>query len=179
MERVVRACLPGLLRAARAAGLTEARAEDAVANSLLVFVERAADFDGRARPCTWIHGILVRTIWKERLELRREAAHDELEEVVDSRFDAAGRWRRPPAGPLEQLLRGEMQRELADCLAGLPERQRLAFTLRELEGFDTAELCKILDVSANNLGVLLHRARHALRDCLEAKGFAGSSDAAL
>jgi RNA polymerase sigma-70 factor (ECF subfamily) len=179
LERVIRSCLPGLLRTARSAGLPADRAEDAVQAALLVFVQRAADFDGSARPGTWIHGILARKIWEARRSEGRDAEREELDEVHASRFDAAGSWVRPPAGPVEALARGEFRRELADCLDGLSERQRMAFTLREVEGFDLADICKILGVSANNLGVILFRARTGLRECLESKGFEGSGDVAV
>ena len=46
----------------------------------------------------------------------------------------------------------------------------MAFVLREVEELDTQEICKILDVTATNMGVLLHRARTRLRECLEKKG---------
>lgn len=179
LEAVVRECLPGLLRTAMAAGLTRDRAEDAVQGALLVFVQRAPDFDGRARASTWIHGILVRKIWEERRGVRRDTAHEDIDRVVDGRFDIDGRWVRPPTGPDEALVRGEVRQQLASCLEALPDRQRVAFTLREVEGFETPEVCNILDVTANNLGVLLYRARNGLRECLESKGFEGSSDAAL
>lgn len=179
MEAVVRECLPGLLRTAMAAGLPRDRAEDAVQAALLVFVQRAPDFDGRARVSTWIHGILVRKIWEERRGVRREGKRQDVDELVDSRFDGDGGWMRPPKGPDEALARGEVRRELTSCLEALPDRQRVAFTLREVEGFETGEVCNILDVSANNLGVLLYRARNGLRECLESKGFEGSRDAAV
>ena len=46
----------------------------------------------------------------------------------------------------------------------------MAFVLREVEGMDTKEICKILEITSTNLGVLLHRVRNRLRECLEAKG---------
>ena len=179
MEAVVRESLPGLLRTAYAAGLQRDRAEDAVQVALLVFVQRAPDFDGRARVSTWIHGILVRKIWEERRGAQRDGKQQDIDQVVEDRFDADGRWVRPPKGPDEALAQGEVRRELTSCLESLPDRQRVAFTLREVEGFETGEVCNILDVSANNLGVLLYRARNGLRECLESKGFEGSSDAAV
>lgn len=51
-----------------------------------------------------------------------------------------------------------------------PAAQRLAFYLREVEGLPTAEICKILGVSATNLGVMLYRLRNRARECLEGKG---------
>ena len=46
----------------------------------------------------------------------------------------------------------------------------MAFVLREIEELETEEICKILDVTRTNIGVLLHRARNRLRECLETKG---------
>ncbi len=45
--------------------------------------------------------------------------------------------------------------------------------LGEVEGLDTDEICKILEVTRTNLGVLLYRARNRLRECLESKGVRG------
>jgi len=176
LEAVVRECLPSLMRTARAAGLPRERAEDAVQASLLVFVKRAAEFDGRARASTWIHGILVRKIWEERRGQQKDSVHEEIDAVMERRFDQRGNWTRPPRGPIEALARGELRGHLDSCLEALPDRQRLAFSLREVEGFETAEICKILEVTPNNLGVLLYRARNGLRECLESKGYQGSGD---
>lgn len=45
------------------------------------------------------------------------------------------------------------------------------FTLRELDGLSTDEICKILNVSWVNVWVILHRARLRLRECLETRWF--------
>lgn len=177
LEAVIRHCLPGLLRAARAAGLAADRAEDAVQSAVLVFVRRADEFDGRAQASTWIHGILVRTIHEQRRLIHRDEDREDIDAVMEARFDPQGSWIRPPRGPAGDLAISEVKQALGACLDLVPDRQRLAFVLREVEGFETDEICKILDVSANNLGVLLYRARNRLRECLEAKGMEGSSDA--
>jgi RNA polymerase sigma-70 factor (ECF subfamily) len=175
----MRECLPGLMRSAMAAGLPGDRAEDAVQAALLVFLRRAGDFDGRARVSTWIHGILMRKVLEERRALHRESEGEDIERTMESRFGSDGRWVRRPEGPEEALARGLLRRELTACLDALPDRQRVAFSLREVEGFETEEICNILGVTANNLGVLLFRARNHLRECLESKGIGGSEDAAL
>ena len=179
LEEIIRDVLPGLLRAARAAGLSSDRAEDTVQASVLVFLRRLQHFDGRARVATWIHGILVHKIAEERRILRRDDAREDIDEVMEARFDHDGNWARPPQGPGEDLAAGEVHRLLGLCLDEVPDRQRLAFVLREVEGFETEEICNILQVSANNLGVLLFRARNRLRECLESKGMKGSEDARL
>ena len=56
------------------------------------------------------------------------------------------------------------------CMELLPDAQRFAFVLREVEELSTGEICKILGVTRTNLGVMLYRARNRLRECLESKG---------
>jgi len=179
LDEVVHECLPALLRAARAAGLDREAAEDAVQDTFLVFVRRAHEFDGRARASTWLYGILMKKIAERRKTLSRDAGREDIDEVMEARFGGDGRWVRPPRGPTEELARGEVRRHLGDCLEELPDRQRQAFVLREVEELETEEVCNVLAVSANNLGVLLYRARNRLRECLEAKGLGGSADAAM
>lgn len=176
---VIHECVPGLLRTAQAAGLSIDRAEDVVQDTMVVFLRRAHEFDGRARVSTWIHGILLRRIQEERRIIRRDDDREDIDATMEARFDHEGSWARPPRGPGDDLARSEVQRMLRSCLEDVPDRQRVAFTLREVEGFETEEICKILDVSANNLGVLLYRARNRLRECLESKGLEGSGDAVL
>ena len=57
------------------------------------------------------------------------------------------------------------------CLYRLPEASARIFTMREVLGFDTDEICKTLSITTNNCFVQLHRARLALRACLGANWF--------
>ena len=177
LRTVVRENLPMLLRAARAAGLSPDRAEDAVQETLLTFLRRAHEFDGRAQVRTWLYGILVNKAAHERAGARRAGETEDIDAVVESRFDASGRWSRPPRGPDARADLPRVRAWLDDCLDTLPDRRRSAFVLREVEELPTAEICKILDVTPNNLGVLLFRARNGLRECLEAKGLRSRHDA--
>ena len=52
------------------------------------------------------------------------------------------------------------------AILALPERLREVFVLRELEGLSTEEVAAILDLSAGNVKVRLHRARLWLRERL-------------
>lgn len=52
-------------------------------------------------------------------------------------------------------------------MGGLPQRQRIVITLRDIEGYSSEEVCAILEISAANQRVLLHRARAAVRGRLE------------
>ena len=96
---------------------------------------------------------------------------DPIDDVFESRFDLSGKWSRPPADLERLMLSKEIGELIRGCMDGLPINQREAFVLREVEGLDSGEICKILDVSVTNLGVLMHRARARLRECLESKGW--------
>ena len=58
----------------------------------------------------------------------------------------------------------------------MPTRLAAAFTLREMEELSTEELTQQLETTPGNLGVLLHRARLALRRCLEVNWFHAKTD---
>ena len=45
--------------------------------------------------------------------------------------------------------------------------------MREVMELETDEICKELTINANNLWVILYRARMSLRQCLEQNWFAG------
>ena len=179
LQQVVSEQLPALLRGARATGLDRARAEEAVQAALLIFLEKADQFDGRARVGTWLFGILYKKIAETRRSAARQQQLEDIDAVMEQRFDANGAWAHPPLPADSGLVREEIRRWIEECMDTLPERHRLAFVLREVEQLKTVEICKILEVTADNLGVILYRGRNSLRECLEARGIRRSSDAAL
>ncbi len=179
LERIVTENLAVLLRAARATGLDRERAEDAVQAAFLTFIEKAEQFDGRARVRTWLFGILYKKVAETRRAIAKDDRAEDIDAVMEHRFDAAGSWSRPPRPADARLTEQEVRRLIQECMENLPERHRMAFVLREVEGLSTAEICKIFEVTGNNLGVIFYRARNSLRECLEAKGMEGPGDAAL
>jgi RNA polymerase sigma-70 factor, ECF subfamily len=100
--------------------------------------------------------------------------------VDPDRFQGAGEsypghWRRPPTpwtalprSPEQSTLDGELRARLEEALAGLPDRQRLVIIMRDVQGAPAEEVCAVLDLSAANQRVLLHRARASVRARLEA-----------
>lgn len=160
-----------LMRAARGLGFAEQDAEDLVQDVFKTFLERLDSFEGRSQLRTWLFGILHRKALERRRASIVDDRMDPIDEVFESRFDAKGNWSRPPADLERLMLSNEIGKLIRGCMDGLPVNQREAFVLREVEGLDSGEICKILDVSITNFGVLMHRARARLRECLEAKGW--------
>lgn len=160
-----------LIRAARALGFAEQDAEDLVQDVFTTFLEKLDTFEGRSQLRTWLFGILHRKAMERRRASMKDDRMDPIDEVFESRFDADGKWMRPPADLERLLLSKEIGETIRGCMDGLPVNQREVFVLREVEGLDTGEICKILEVSVTNFGVLMHRARARLRECLETKGW--------
>jgi RNA polymerase sigma-70 factor (ECF subfamily) len=159
-----------LLRAAKAMGFAKQDAEDLVQDVFATFLGRLDNFKGRSQLRTWLFGILHRKALERRRASTIDDRTDPIDEVFESRFDASGKWVRPPADLERLLLSKEIGKLVRGCMEGLPVNQREVFILREVEDAASGEICKILGVSVTNLGVLMYRARARLRECLEAKG---------
>ncbi len=175
VQEVVRLYVSQVFRAARAAGLDHHCAEDVTQSTFATFIEAAQRFEDRSHVRTWLFGILYRKIAEARRAARRDTKIDDIDDVFEQRFSADGGWARPPRPVDADVHNTEVRRKIEDCLDHVPSKQRMAFVLREVEELASEEICKILDVTRTNLGVLLHRVRNRLRECLEAKGIQGTA----
>ena len=79
-----------------------------------------------------------------------------------------GHWASPPeAWADEKLLARETVGFVLQEIERLPPSQRQVVTLRDVEGWTSAEICVALGISEGNERVLLHRARSRIRAALE------------
>ena len=148
-------------------------AEDAVQETLLAALAGEASFGGRSNLRTWLTGILKHKIVDAIRRMSRESPLAS-EEEFDALFDQRGDWVEMPqawADPDASLEQKEFFAVLEDCLAKLPVKTSQAFMLREHLGLETPEICKELSVTPTHVWVLLHRARLALRLCLDMNWF--------
>ena len=172
-----------LLRVARLQLRDEALAEDVVQETLLAALS-GSGFSGRSTLKTWLTGILkhkiVDAIRRKQREPLAAADFGDLEseldiEDFDTLFRSTGAWQTPPADwgdPEESLNRRQFLDILDFCLEKLPPNTARAFMMREVLELETDEICKEMAITANNLWVILYRARMALRQCLEQNWYA-------
>lgn len=173
IEEVVHAYLPQILRAALGAGLDQPLAEDVSQSTFATFIESAHRFEGRSHVRTWLFGILYNKISETRRRQKRDRETDDIDEVFEQRYSSGGFWSNPPRAVDATVFDKEARQGIEDCLEEVPPKQRMAFVLREVEDMESDEICNILEVTRTNLGVLLHRVRNRLRECLETKGIEG------
>jgi RNA polymerase sigma-70 factor (ECF subfamily) len=169
-----------LLRVARLQLRDDALAEDVVQETLLAALS-GSTFSGKSSLKTWLTGILKHKIIdairrKQREPLLASTFDDECDiEDLDGLFKAPfGAWDSPPAewGDPEQALNRSQFFDIMDfCLEKLPPNTARVFMMREVMGLESDEICKELAITANNLWVILYRARMSLRECLEQNWF--------
>ena len=179
----------GMLRLARGFVSTPDSAAEVVQDAWLGVIEGIDRFAGRSSLRTWVYRILVNTAKRRRDRERRTVpwsslAPDTGPTVDPARFQGPGEpypghWREFPApwpSPEQHVLTVETRGQLAAAVDRLPERQRTVIMLRDVAGYSAEEVCSILEVSAANQRVLLHRARAFVRAELE-RYFAASTKA--
>ncbi len=170
IQTVVETYLAQILRAARGAGLDPQQAEDVTQATFTTFIEVAPRFEGRSSVRTWLFGILYKKIAEARRARQRDRQMEEIDEDFERRFDARGSWSTPPQPVDTTLHQKQVETEIFACLEAAPLRQTLAFILREVEELSTEDICNVLGITRTNLGVMLHRTRNRVRECLESKG---------
>jgi RNA polymerase sigma-70 factor, ECF subfamily len=163
-----------LYRAARGMGFSQTDAEDLVQDVFATFMDTLDRFEGRSRVSTWVFGILHFKVQERRREFAREDAWEPIDDAFESQFDGTSGWTTPPVDLERQIASNEIGEAIGGCVDKLPAALREVFVLREMQGLDTAEVCKILGRTVTHVGVQLHRARSRLRLCLESKGWKGS-----
>ncbi len=156
-------------------------AEDLVQDSLLAAVRALENFSGRSSERSWLVGILKNKISDHFRKLGRETTFTDaefLDDEMSHKFEN-GFWNHDK-GPQDWqeseavTYRGEFWQTMRGCLDKLPPRVADVFMMREMDGTDSAEICETLKISSSNLWVMLHRARMALRECLELNWFSKS-----
>jgi RNA polymerase sigma-70 factor (ECF subfamily) len=179
---LVREYHPSLVRVARIYVSTLASAEE-VAQETWVGVLNGLDrFEGRSSLRTWIFRILTNIAKTRAQRDGRTLPFSALQDpgrVPEAAVDAdrfldpehprwPGHWAiRPEAWPEEALLAAETRERIAEAIETLPASQRAVITLRDVEGWDGAEVCNALGLTETNQRVLLHRARSKVRGALE------------
>jgi RNA polymerase sigma-70 factor, ECF subfamily len=169
-----------MMAVARTYVKSRAVAEEVVQEAWLGVLQSLDRFEGRSSLKTWIIAILVN---KAKTRAQREGrsvpftALEGDEPAVDpARFRAqsetyTGHWRSSPsswAGAPDVVTQDrETLRVAMRAIAGLTPAQQTVIRMRDLEGSSADEVCSVLDISAANQRVLLHRARSRVRAALE------------
>ena len=160
-----------------------ATADDLAQETFLAALKGGKSFAGRSAEKSWLVGILKNKIYDHYRQAGRETSFTDLEFYADEeseRFVPDGLLQdswihdRGPldwSGPGASLDSALFWRTFQECSSKLPKNVAVVFQLREVDGLESREICDLLGISESNLWVMLHRARMALRRCLETNWF--------
>jgi RNA polymerase sigma-70 factor (ECF subfamily) len=180
-ERLVDLHHAALVRVARQYVSSDEIAEDVAQEAWLGLLRGLDTFEGRSSLRTYLFRIVMNLARTRGVREARSAPFSSLvrdedgaavdpERFVRAPTAGAGHWLspiRPWSLSAEQLaLNAELAEKIGEAIERLPEAQRRVVTLRDVEGFDAAEVCDLLGLSEGNQRVLLHRARSKLRQAL-------------
>lgn len=155
-------------------------AEEVVQETVLSAMQAHATFAGASSERTWLLGIAAHKVADHfratrRGEVRADInANDESATKTADKsgmFTAKGIWGRPPsawgldAGNTAET--AEMLAALRRCIDALSPSHAEAVWLRDLLDIPGNEVCKAMGISPTNLWSRMHRARAALRACVE------------
>lgn len=151
----------------------EAFADEVVQDAWISAIKALPDFEQRSRLKTWLLNIVSNGA---KTRLRREKRQISLDDGWESepadKFDQRGHrlddvlpW--DIATPEAMLANDQLQHIIEQCFQSLPANQRAVMTMFDMEGYAMDEICNILDISASNARVLLHRARTTLHHSIE------------
>lgn len=159
-------------------------AEDLVQETLLIAWRKRDTFDGRSTLTTWLTGIMKFKILDHLRATARTPSSSPAEppaadgwgtDPMDRLFDRHGSWKIDPNYGMELLAeapdalsnRSEVLAWVRRCMERLPERLRLLFSMREVDSMTVPEAAAAAGVTPGSAAVLLTRARHQLRACLQ------------
>lgn len=146
---------PVARRVARSVLGNESDADDAAQDGFLSAWSKINQFDPKRPFRPWLMRIVANAATDLYRRRRVRMASDLHERVAD---DTAG-----PDLMTDQVL---LRERLAEALAGLNERQRMAVTMFDAEGFGHSEIAEVMGVPVGTVRSLVFHARRALREAL-------------
>ena len=124
--------------------------------------------DGYRGDCafeSWVYRIAANCSMDAMRKKKRDRS-ESIEPLKENGFDPAD----PEPGTEEKVIAAERRRQLRECIARLPEDQRDALVMTQLEGLSYEEAAARLDVSEGTVKSRVNRAKAKLKEWLEESG---------
>lgn len=157
---------PGVYRVALRLTGNEAEAEDVVQETFLSAFKAIDKFEGRSGLATWLYRITHNAALMRLRRKRPDQVSVDDEEVFGEGMEVPSQLHDWCCLPERDFETSEARVEMEQAIRTLPEKLRVVFVMRELEGLSTEETAQVLGVSIAVVKTRLHRARLQLRERL-------------
>ncbi|MGD8854809.1 MAG: sigma-70 family RNA polymerase sigma factor [Chloroflexota bacterium] len=118
---------------------------------------------------SWLMRIVTNACYDE-LRRRKRRPQSSLDQIVEDYESSPLLVSQSTPGPEENRQWTEVVEAITHCLDQLPDEQRVATVLRDVEGYDYGEIAEIMASTLGTVKSRLSRARAKLRDCLQGFG---------
>lgn len=142
----------------------EQDAEDVLQNTFLKAMQSLPGFEGRSSLLTWLHRIAINEALmllrrrRPHVQIAEESSGDEVDLPLPVQLTD---W---CCLPEPDLLSAESKRALDRAIERLPEKLRVVFLLRDIEGLSIQETSEALELTETAVKTRLLRARLQLRE---------------
>ena len=120
--------------------------DDSAQETFLRALEKIHAYNPKRPFAPWLDQV-ARNVARNRLKYIKKRHHEELEDI---REEANGN------DPAKLLELAELRSRVAEAIEALPERQRTAFRLHDVEGFRATEIAEMLGVSDGTVRANVH-----------------------
>lgn len=142
-------------------------AADGLQDGLVAAYRRAGTFRGEAAVTTWLHRVVVNACL-DRLRAAKVRRTEALPDDLDERRDRGSLTSATDAvdDPADHADRSAQRALVLDALRTLPDEQRAALVLVDMEGYPMAEAAAILDCAVGTVKSRCSRGRARLAEVL-------------
>lgn len=146
----------------------EQDAEDVLQTTFLKALQHIGDFEGRSSLSTWLYRIAANEALMLLRRKRPETSLDDEPAEGEDSLPMPEQFTDWCCLPEREFASSEAKQQLDRAITRLPEKLRLVFLLRDIEGLSIKETGEVLNLTETAVKTRLLRARLALREQLSA-----------
>jgi RNA polymerase sigma factor (sigma-70 family) len=164
-EILMRRNNPFLYKVGMSYGYTHEDVEDLMQETYIAAYRNLEKFEGRSSFKTWIIRVMLNQCYqkKQKLSFKNEKTSNTIfNEKTTPMFESDR-----STDAYKTVLNKELSHIVGNALVEIPLEYRMVFSLRELNGMNTAETAEVLNISETNVKTRLNRAKHMMREKLE------------
>lgn len=138
--------------------------QDAMQNAYLKAFDKLYQFQGTSTFSTWLIRIGINEALLRLKNMKRtKVIHLNSQDVG---VESLNQIRDSQIGPERKIINQESKQLLEKAIDNLPEKYRVVYMLKEVEGLPSHEVCESLGLTDSNMKVRLHRAKSLLKESL-------------
>jgi RNA polymerase sigma factor (sigma-70 family) len=164
-EIIIRRTNPYLYKIGRSYGYNHHDVEDLMQESFVSAFVNLEKFEGRSSFKTWITRIMLNQCYRK---AHKQSFQNEKPKDISGEENIVPQFQdQSPFDINKNIMNKELRHAVETALGDIPVDYRLVFSLRELNGMNTAETAEALNISEANVKTRLSRAKLMLRRSVE------------